>query len=146
MNIIKKRLQKIKKAEKFTPEMMEQQKEERMQIIKDVEDHYTDKWKEAPSDIPTKGIILYDSDFDKDDTPDDKEYRKAFELAKSTWFCYKGDDRTVPLWSLDATDAEINEAVEFFVDKLYESYKLNYRKEDPKRENLEKATRELFQL
>ena len=74
------------------------------------------------------------------------EYQKAFELAKNTWFAFKSDDRTVPLWDMDATDAEIDRAVEWFTDKLEDSYKLNYRKENPKRENLEKATRALFQL
>ena len=142
MNIIKQRLKKAK----VSPEFLEQQKEDQLKLVKEVEDHYTDKWKEAPKDIPTKGVILYENDFDKNDTPETKQYKKAYELAKGTWFCYMGDDRTVALWDLDATDADINKAINFFVDKLDESYRLNYRKEDPDRSILEQATRDLFQL
>ena len=69
------------------------------------------------------------------------------EVAKIVWGLIKYDKRTVPLWSLDATDEQIENAVSFFAERLKEKYNINYKRLPKLSDEVaERATRELFQL
>lgn len=146
MNIVKKRL--IAAEMEQTPAEAQNEKEKMLKIVDDVNQNvdYKGLKDEIPKDIPTRRYLPDESMF-KNMNDEEAQAARAMEVAKLVWNNYKYDKRTVPLWSLDATDEQIESAIAFFSERLKEDYHNNYKKLPKLSDEVaERATRELFQL